>query len=88
MYGYAFQVDIWVPPEKHSEIDFAPSARVTVGVEDLSEEQQRIAEILHPVMGERMAPSLGLQKNRFLDVSVLQLYQKIGVEFLIKEVWR
>jgi hypothetical protein len=86
--GYAFLVDHWVPQDKHNDIDFAPFARVTVSVEELSPDQQRIAEILTPVMGERIAPSLGLHKDVMLDVSVLQLYQQIGVEFLIKQVWR
>jgi hypothetical protein len=87
-YGWAFVVDHWVPQSKHDDVDLAPFARVTVSIEELSPDQQKIAEMLTPVMGERIAPSLSLHKDVMLDVSVLQLYQQIGVEFVVKQVWR
>jgi hypothetical protein len=39
-------------------------------------------------MGPRIAPSLALHKDVLLDVSVLQIYLKMGVSILVKRVWR
>jgi hypothetical protein len=50
--------------EKHDEIDFPPPfARVTVNISDLSPDQQHISDLLRPLMGPRMASSLGLRKD-------------------------
>ena len=87
-YGYAFLVDHWAEESKHDEIDLAPFARIPTSITELSEEQQDLYKMLSPVLGPRITPTLGLVTSIFLDVSILQLYLRIGVSVRIKQSWQ
>jgi hypothetical protein len=86
--GHIFLLDLWIPNELHDALDFAPFSQVTVDIEQLSDKQQQLYKTLRPVMGRRIAPFLGPQSHVLRHIALLQIWDEMGVQFLIRRAWR
>ena len=85
--GYAFDVNLHIPPELHDEWDLAPFARLDSDPTVLSKKQQETFKILKPTLGSRLVPFLGQQRIG-LPVSVLQVLQMRGAVFEVVRAWQ
>ena len=56
--GYAFDINLHIPPELHDEWDLAPFARLDSDPTVLSKKQQETFKILKPTLGSRLVPFL------------------------------
>ena len=86
--GYGMVVDLRVPKQLHDWLDFAPFARLDIRIEALGKEQQEAHKALKSATGKRLAPYLGDQHGIFHHVCLLQVYLEMGVELVVRQVWR
>lgn len=91
LYGYMVVCDFDVPPETHDLLDFAPIAKRSTQLEELSELQRERMGLFGAVAGqEKLMPHLGKQEEVGNHIALLKLYVEVlGIKLLkIHRVWR
>jgi hypothetical protein len=87
--GYLVEVSFRVPQHLHDTLDYAPVAKRTVELHELSEYQRTIAEKLGATTGtEKLIPDLGVHRKVLYHIGLLKFWVEMGVEiFEVHSMW-